>query len=1082
MAALLSAALAAPAGAAPPPRAPVPVRASGADTAVTLVTGDRVAVAADGRARVRPGPGRAGIAFFTHRSATGTVVVPRDAVPLLAAGRLDPRLFDVTALGAANRARRGDAVRLVLTPARGGALAPRAVPRAAGRTVTPLSAIGGLAVRTDAARAAALWRDLTGARPGRTLAGGVDRVWFDGQRRISLDRSVPQTGAPAAWQAGYEGAGVKVAVLDTGVDTTHPDLAGRVVAARGFGDAGDPAEDHVGHGTHVAATVGGSGAAAGGTRRGMAPRAGLLNGKVCSSEQCDESAILEGMAWAVAEGARVVNISIGATDAPGIDPLEQAVEDLSARHGTLFVVSAGNDGEARTVNSPATADSALAVAAVDRAGVVTDFSSRGLRDDGAVKPEIAAPGLEITAARSSLSPDGEGPYLTLSGTSMASPHVAGAAALLAGQHPDWTGAQLKAALVGYAAPGTRDPVAAQGAGQVDVAAATGAAVLATTATVNFPAQAWPHGDDRPVTRALTYHNGTAAPVTLALRWEMTGPDGRAAPRGMFTTAGGAVTVPAGATAAVPLTADTAVAGPDGDYAGVVTATAPGLRLRTPVGILRDVERYAVRLEARDRAGAPAYGVAALTDKAGETVVAYSSPGDRGPHVQLPRGQYAVTATSGGDQEQRDAAWFVHPSLDPARTPVLHLDARAAAPVQVTVPRPEAEELGVVMAPTFTDRPEQVYAELTHPTAELGGPAYAAQLGPKIRYPFLRTLVHTVRSTPENTERPFGYQLAWGVRDSFPTGFRRTVREADLATVTSDVAHTGPAGGYQSTQVAWGPIEVAAGYARRRPRPVVETVYHLSGQPDLTWQSVVVDGWAPDEPQSLTEGAPTRYEAGRAYGEQWGRGVYGPAVTGEFGPVQVQDGSMLVMPYLFFDGAGRSAYSTHYGTTAVRRDGVLLGEADDTFAEVPVPAGPARYQVDVTAHRPDFEVSTEERVRWTFALTPGTGPDARVAGPASAVRFSPPLDARNATPAGRTIDVPVVVTHQAPESRVQAVAAQISYDDGATWTDLRLTGSGGRYAYTTANPAAAGFASLRATVTDRAGNTTEQTILRAYRIG
>ncbi|BCB74744.1 hypothetical protein GCM10022251_78740 [Phytohabitans flavus] len=98
-----------------------------------------------------------------------------------------------------------------------------------------------------------------------------------------LDRSVAQIGAPEVWRAGYDGSGIDIAVLDTGVDASHPDLAGKVDAAVNFSDS-PAAEDHVGHGTHVAAIAAGTGAASGGLRKGVAPGARVLSGKVLSDD------------------------------------------------------------------------------------------------------------------------------------------------------------------------------------------------------------------------------------------------------------------------------------------------------------------------------------------------------------------------------------------------------------------------------------------------------------------------------------------------------------------------------------------------------------------------------------------------------------------------------------------------------------------------------------------------------------------------------------------------------------------------------------------------------------------------------
>jgi subtilisin family serine protease len=160
---------------------------------------------------------------------------------------------------------------------------------AAARSLAPA---GIRSLETDAAGRAVLWQQLTTT----SLRGGIDHVWLDGQRKLSLDVSVPQIGAPAAWKAGLDGAGVTVAVLDSGIDATHPDLKDQISQARNFTTVPDT-DDTVGHGTHVASTIAGTGAASGGRYRGVAPGAKLLVGKVCT-DVCEDSDILAGMAWA----------------------------------------------------------------------------------------------------------------------------------------------------------------------------------------------------------------------------------------------------------------------------------------------------------------------------------------------------------------------------------------------------------------------------------------------------------------------------------------------------------------------------------------------------------------------------------------------------------------------------------------------------------------------------------------------------------------------------------------------------------------------------------------------------------------
>ncbi|MFG1947260.1 S8 family serine peptidase [Nonomuraea sp. NPDC048826] len=569
-----------------------------APVTVTLITGDRVTLSGPGGGvLVERGAGRTGVSFAIDERDGRLRVLPSDAAALVRRGRLDPRLFDVKTLVAFGYDDRREDLPLIVTgsgPARAGGL--RSVMTESGARVTrELDVVSGLAVRAARQDRARFWNGVAGGR--KALSGGATKIWLDGLRKPTLDTSVEQIGAPVAWERGHTGAGVKVAVLDTGVDATHPDLAGRVSAQADFTGSSD-AVDHDGHGTHIASTIAGSGAASGGRYKGVAPGVSLLAGKVCVS-WCEESAVLAGMQWASEQGAKVVNLSLGGADTPEIDPLESAVATLTQRHGTLFVVAVGNTGTERSVESPASADAALAVGAVTKSDELADFSSRGPRvTDSALKPDITAPGADIVAAPAKDAPFGEGSYLAMSGTSMSTPHVVGAAAILAGQHPDWSAGTLKAALMGSASPNPATGVFDQGAGRVDVGRATAQAVTAEPSGVGFGVQQWPPDDDRPLTRQVTYRNHGAAPVTLKLSVEN---QGDAKP---FTVNPTTVTVPAGGQADVSVTASTAVA-PVGYLGGYLVAAGGDVRVSTPLAVENEKETYTLTLKHTGRDGTPA---------------------------------------------------------------------------------------------------------------------------------------------------------------------------------------------------------------------------------------------------------------------------------------------------------------------------------------------------------------------------------------------------------------------------------------------------------------------------------------------
>ncbi|MGC5008525.1 S8 family peptidase [Streptomyces sp. DT203] len=363
-------------------------------TTVRLITGDLVTVsgAPNGKktASVQRAPGREKVFFRITEKDGALTVLPSDAAMLVRTEQLDADLFNVTSLIAQGYDEtHAEALPLIISAPKGSARA--AVNRldalakfhegSAGPRQLP--SIDAQALRVADQDLAAFWKQLAPAAGASmtSAAATTPKIWLDHKVRPTLDRSTAQINAPAAWAAGYHGKGVKVAVLDTGADQNHPDLAGRVSEAKDFSSSGST-EDHFGHGTHVAATVGGSGAASDGLRKGVAPSADLLIGKVLGDDGSGgESEVIAGMEWAAAQGAKVVNMSLGADmETDGTDPMSLAVNEISRSSGALFVVAAGNSGPGpTTVGSPGAADAALTVGAVDRDDKLASFSSRGPR-------------------------------------------------------------------------------------------------------------------------------------------------------------------------------------------------------------------------------------------------------------------------------------------------------------------------------------------------------------------------------------------------------------------------------------------------------------------------------------------------------------------------------------------------------------------------------------------------------------------------------------------------------------------------------------------------------------------------------
>lgn len=252
--------------------------------------------------------------------------------------------------------------------------------------------------------------------------------------------STKQIKADRAWAAGITGSGVKIAILDTGVETTHADISGTVFAVRNF-TTGQP-DDALGHGTHVSGIITGNGIRdiSGNRVVGVSGDASLLVGKVCNDAGwCLEGDILAGMEWAASEGAKVVNLSLG-----GGSFGSHCDDDSLARkanwlvdQGITVVAAAGNNSSG--VGTPACGSKVIAVGAVDANDVRPSWSSYGAALD------VMAPGVDILSSYSCLAA-GSCPgtwYAWMSGTSMASPHVAGVAALLLEKFDQLTPAQVR---------------------------------------------------------------------------------------------------------------------------------------------------------------------------------------------------------------------------------------------------------------------------------------------------------------------------------------------------------------------------------------------------------------------------------------------------------------------------------------------------------------------------------------------------------------------------------------------------------------------------------------------------------------
>jgi len=297
----------------------------------------------------------------------------------------------------------------------------------------------------------------------------VEQVWEDLPVHTWLDTSVPHINVPQVWNSGSTGRGIKIAILDTGLDPDHSDFSGRV--GGGVDLTGEGARDRNGHGTHVTGIAAGAGA----RYRGVAPEATLYVGKVLHNDGNGMmSDVIAGLEWAVDQRVHVVNLSLGASGAcDGSDALSAACDAVVAQ-GIVVCVAAGNDGPgAYTVGAPGCAREVITVGSSTAQDGVSSFSSRGPTLDGRTKPDILFPGqgiISCRAANTSMGVPIDERYTRASGTSMATPHASGAVALLLQAMSQLTPAEVKARLARGALDLGLDHNA-QGAGRADVYAA-----------------------------------------------------------------------------------------------------------------------------------------------------------------------------------------------------------------------------------------------------------------------------------------------------------------------------------------------------------------------------------------------------------------------------------------------------------------------------------------------------------------------------------------------------------------------------------------------------------------------------------
>jgi hypothetical protein len=902
---------------------------------------------------------------------------------------------------------------------------------------------------------------------------------------------------------------VTVAVLDTGIDDTFPDLAGRIAAEQNFSSSADTV-DRFGHGTFVAAQIAGSGTASHGRRRGVAYGSRLLIGKVLGDDGSgQESDIIAGMQWAAPQ-ARVVSMSLGSpSPSDGTDAISAAANQLTVSDGTLFVIAAGNSGPAEsTIGSPGAADCALTVGAVDGKDALAPFSSRGPRSgDYAIKPEIVAPGVNIAGARAAGTAMGaivDAHYVIDSGTSMATPQVAGAAAILYQAHPDWSAAQVKATLVATAHAATGGDEYELGGGRLDIAAAIGA--TATTDQAVADLGSIPDDATAPVTDALTLTNVSKHAETLRVSAALTNRAGVPVPAGAIKVSAEAVRVAAGGKASVTVTLDpTLVTDRPGLYEGRVTIREDGQTLHIPVSLDVNAPTHNLTLTATALPGTATGNFSAFaTVMNAEDSTLFSTfveLGTGSATIQVPDGDYWVTGEVDDfvSLTQERSAMVGEPDVLVAGDTAVTLDAANAVPVSASVSDRPTEYSG---SDVFVERGigDEVFGAGVYSFSPSPQTTLFAQPTDAVRTGTFKVSTGFRLADPASPSR-YVYDLFHNVGDRVPGTLAYTVTpavQAKLAEVDERFfgidGDTTPYGEnrYGLTDSGFLALE----FSGTVPGGSTRTDY-LSVEPGIGWNEeavppITLDGqkqqyaWVTEIPGF------THYAPGSKTTADWAKQVFRPGPysgtvlsvsacapqpsTRAAGNIHVELVDLQDLPD-GYDCLG--LFNPTSQTMRLYHGGALLGTVNSSIADFAVPAGPGDYRLVYDESTTAIPVSTQTSTTWTFHSSMPVGPSLHRL-PLLTVNYDLPLGLDN-HPDGDTAILTASRVAGSGSASVKELRLWTSADGGTTWTAAPVHAlGGGRYAATLPHVAAGQAVSLRVQASDAGGSGIDQTIITAYR--
>jgi hypothetical protein len=459
---------------------------------------------------------------------------------------------------------------------------------------------------------------------------------------------------------------------------------------------------------------------------------------------------------------------------------------------------------------------------------------------------------------------------------------------------------------------------------------------------------------------------------------------------------------------------------------------------------------------RDRDGTAAGDATTFVHGIDSEVFTIVTPGPDGTTtVALRPGRYFLESTV---ETPRDASVLVDPELTVDAATTVTVDAAVAKPVSVTVPDQRAIPVDTFVAYwRLTDR-GPVAATIGRPA---GTALFSAHTGPTVSGAEFTTAAgaYFARPGPDGTETnsPLVYATAWQQPGRLPTGFRRHVREADLSTVRAEHGTVGPGRhATKSTQFKLPPYG-NFGYLTNYTTTPFTRVERYAG--NVRWGNVLEE-YAPTEDRaglSTQTQQPTAYRPGRQYAERW-------QLTPSRADARVQrvGDTLLVDANLYGDQSGHAGTSDYrQASVTLHRDGRLVGTADRLdHLEFTAPAG-GTYRLTASAERDFTDLTTKTTTSWTFTSLP-----------LPTVRYEPPVDLSNRVRGGGTTALPVHV-----DGALRSLT--VSFDGGATWRPVRVTGTGSHRTAHIHHPAGPGHVSLRATAAGKDGATVDHTVLNAY---